>query len=154
DNKGVAGFKAMLDQPENKQLLALLTDCVSHEMFSYCDMSLVELLRVMNQVHGAMNSSQIKALANDTTVDQGEAAQKALELFAKQAEQLRIPDMVFGFKLAEPQRAVDQIARLEQLGSLLGQFVPQLKGRLRREKVGDAEFLTLQLDGSLIPWES
>ena len=52
-----------------------------------------------------------------------------------------------------PKRAENQIKRLEGLADALS-GLPKLKGHVKREKVGDASFLTLTIDGSQVPWNS
>ena len=72
-----------------------------------------------------------------------------------------IPSTVMGFRVSDAGRANKQLERLEAvlkqvLGEqieVLGNQVPQLADRLVREKIGDTDFLTMRLDGSLIPWE-
>ena len=46
-----------------------------------------------------------------------------------------------------------QLKRLEVLTKMALKQVPQLTGRLKRTKIGETDYLTLALDGSLVPWE-
>ncbi len=61
--------------------------------------------------------------------------------------------MVIGFKLSKLDRAEKQLQRLEELLKGITEQKPELKGRLKRVKLGDNSFLTLTLDGKLVPWE-
>jgi hypothetical protein len=60
---------------------------------------------------------------------------------------------VFGFKISDATKAEAQIQRLEKLLEGLAAEKPQLKGRVARVKVRDGNFLTLKLDGEMIPWD-
>ena len=44
------------------------------------------------------------------------------------------------------------MARLEKHVMPLVEQVPELKGRLKRTKIGAGDFLTLSLDGTMVPW--
>src|SRR5262249_13723668 len=65
---------------------------------------------------------------------------------------LRVPDLVIGFRLTKP----DASAALKRVQTLLRQ---QLQGntdldkRLQWQKVGGSDFLVLALDGTQVPWE-
>jgi hypothetical protein len=75
-------------------------------------------------------------------------------LLRKRKALVKVPEFVIGFKIKDAKKAEAQIKRLEKLLSdLEGMAPPQLKGALKRTKVGDSNFLTLNLDGSMVPWD-
>ena len=72
---------------------------------------------------------------------------------AENPKKIKFPDLVIGFKIKEANKAEAQIKRLESLAEALASGQPLLQGRIKRVKVGDSRFLTLSLDGSMIPWD-
>ena len=76
-----------------------------------------------------------------------------LETLNANKDKLKIPGLVFGFRLKDSKRATTQIDRLAKLLEGAIEQAPPLKGRLKRAKVGGGSFLTLALDGGMIPWD-
>jgi hypothetical protein len=60
---------------------------------------------------------------------------------------------MFGFKLSNVDRAKTQLKRLEVLANLGLAQHEDWKKRFRRQSLDGAEFLTLELDGSQVPWD-
>src|SRR5262249_15332002 len=60
---------------------------------------------------------------------------------------------VFGFRVEDAKRARAQLDRLEKLLGGLAEQVPQMKGRVKTTRVGGASFLTVAVDGKMVPWE-
>ena len=58
----VAQIKTALQQPENKELLAMLLDAVSHEIFVYGGEGYADVVRLVNDVNRAQREAQIQAL--------------------------------------------------------------------------------------------
>jgi hypothetical protein len=149
-------WESFQKDPQNQELLDLLCDMSSHEVFCYGDDTLIGsadlLTRVISTVRYGPALAQLRGQAGDMRPEelQGALLLKALN---DNAELLRIPDFVIGFKLTKPERAEAQIKRLEEL--LKGPFneSAQLKGRLKRRPVAGKVFLVVTLDGSLVPWD-
>jgi hypothetical protein len=144
-----ATAKALLEQPENKQLVELLIDAVSHEVFIYGDEGFADVLGILNDIQ------QANQAAASESEDSGEQlATKLSQILVQHLEAAKVPDTVIGFRLSDTDPAVTQLARLEQLlGTVLAEQ-PDLKQRLSRQKIAGGDFLTMELDGSLIPWEA
>ena len=143
----VGELKEFFDLPENKQLQELLLDAISHEVFVIGDAGYPKVMEQMNALSREMNALQIEG---------GEApdSEKIGELFLEHLDQLRIPSTLIGFKLRDAKAAEPQLARLEALlAEQIEMQPPEWQGRLKRETIGETEFLTLRLDGSLIPWD-
>lgn len=149
----MAQFKAMIEQPENKQLVELLTDGISREVFVFGDENYAELLALANELNSANRSAQLATLGAGGPEANEILAQKILEALNKRLETWRIPDTVIGFRLSDTQPALAQMARLEQIAGFLLAQQPDLQDRFSRQQIGGGEFLTLLLDGSLVPWE-
>jgi hypothetical protein len=146
------GLWSALRQPENKQLIDLMLDGFSQEVFIYGDSGYGETLSTFNKLNRDVQAAQIEAKKNG----QEEAeigAKRVAEMFDKNFAKFRFPHTVVGFKLTDVARADAQIARLETLVNAELDKHAGWKGRLTREKIGGSEFLTLKLDGSLLPWD-
>ncbi|MCI0359971.1 MAG: hypothetical protein L0211_15950 [Planctomycetaceae bacterium] len=143
---------AQLELPENKQLIGLVLDGFSHEFFIYGDAGYGETLGAINQTGIAVNTTELEAKKTGQR-EEDIFAKRLAELMDKDAGKLRLPHTVIGFKLTDLTRTEAQIARLEKLANAELDKHAQWKGRLIREKIGGSEFLTLKLDGSLLPWD-
>jgi hypothetical protein len=148
----VEQVKSWFELPENIELQTLLLDAVSNEVFVYGDSGFAELMAAMNGWSNemrALQAEQARVGADDEALNR-----KNSELLARIVKQLRVPSTVIGFKLKDDKPATSQLARLEAiLSAQLEMQPPEWHGRLKREKVGATEFLTLRLDGTLIPWD-
>ena len=152
-NGDYADFKALVEQPENKQLVELLIDAVSHEVFMYGDEGYADLLAMLQDFNRANQSFMRDLAASNGDVSEEKIATRLQQLSAKYLGDLRVPETVVGFKLSDADPAVDQLTRLEQLLNALLESNTDFKDRLSRQTIAGGEFLTLRLDGSLIPWE-
>ena len=152
-NPQIAGVKQMLQTPENQQLLAMLKDAVSQEVFLYGGADFGDALALVNELNAASNAAQLEAMAGGE-FENPLAAQisKFLEVLNRRGDKLKVPVLVTGAKLSDTQAAVAQLKRLENLLTAALAQQPALQQRFAREKIGSAEFLTLRLDGSLVPW--
>jgi hypothetical protein len=148
----VANFYA---QPENKELVEVLADMVSHEVF----MSGGEKLTSFAELAVIMNSTARfgPAFAKLSGNDQGDPSvvqgKILLQSLAENIKLLQVPDLIIGFKLSKTKPAETQLARLETLLKGLAEQNPELKGRVKKEKIGNAETLIVALDGKLVPWD-
>lgn len=147
-------FENFRKDPENQQLLDLLVDMVSSEVFVYGDESLNQVLDLYVRIANANRLGTLTAMAKpenrgkDPNEIQARVLLKALN---DHLDLIKVPDMVIGFRLSNTERAEAQIKRLE--GMLKGPINqnPQTKGRLKRIALGGKDFLTFSLDGGLIP---
>ncbi|MFV1965010.1 MAG: hypothetical protein ACC628_06275 [Pirellulaceae bacterium] len=144
--------KEAFEKPENKELVATLVDAVSHEIFVYGSGDYTALLELANKMGQVQRSAQIAAIGSGSNPEE-EAIRQIIAAVDASLDDLTIPDTVMGFKLTDADRAKAQLARLEAMAPLLSAQVPQLQGRINKEQIGESEFLTIQLDGSLVPWE-
>lgn len=152
----VGQFEAAMDNPELRPWIDLLVDMGSNEMFLYGDGSIVDFTRLAQQVAGAVRYGPV--VAQITGQARGVGQEKlqtmlALSALSDNIEQLEIPGVVFGFKLSDADQAAEQLAKLEAQirGVLAGQ--PMLQQRFAKKTIGDHEYMTLSLDGSMIPWD-
>jgi hypothetical protein len=156
DGGSLAQVFQLYQQPENQQLLAMLGDMVSQEIFIYGGPSWVGFMDLAGQLNAAQSYGPLLMLMT------GQAEQKRpeklqvamlLRTLANNLKSVRIPDLVVGFKLSQTQHAQDQLKRVEMMLTILEAQVPPLKGRVKKEKLAGATFLTLTLDGMMVPWQ-
>ncbi len=146
-------FAKFYEDKDNKALVELVIEAGSSEVFLYGGAGWPELLNLVGQVQ---NASQFAGLADMLGGGDGTKAQAraALRLLQKNKAIVKVPDLVFGFKIKDAKKANAQIKRLEKLLTDLEPMAPpELKGKLKRTKVGESTFLTFNLDGSMIPWD-
>jgi hypothetical protein len=150
-----AQIHQFIQQPENRQLIEMLGDMMSEEIFTYGGHSCAELVALLAELQGGMRFQQIALqLQQVGPADQPKMyAQALLNLLADKPERLKAPDFIIGFRLSDTARAEAQLKRLETLATQLIARVPQLEGRFKRAAIGQDSFLTLTLDGKMIPWD-
>jgi hypothetical protein len=151
-------IRTFIDTKENRDLLEVLGDAVSSEIFCYGGQSWGDFFALGQEALGAMQFAPYMALAGKARgLDANEAQGLAiLQVLNSNRDKLKLPDLVIGFKLTKNKPAEEQLNRLEEtLVGVIG-LVPQLaplKGKVKRTKVEKDEFLTIKLDGSMVPWE-
>jgi hypothetical protein len=145
----------LYQMPENKQLLELLGEMFSDEVFCYGGEGWDGITRTAQQLMGGAYFGRLfTAGVRWQAGNAGELqARILLEILAENANSLRVPDLIIGFKLKTKDRATAQIKRLEGFLKGLAMQVPQLKDAVKREKIGTASFLVVALNGSMVPWD-
>jgi hypothetical protein len=156
ENPQLAQLLQLYQQPENQQLGELLGDMLSHEIFCYGGSNFTGFTDLVMQIVGAMRYRpalmRLTRQAEDFDPFQVQII-TLLHVFSQNLDLIKVPDLVIGFKLSKVERAEAQLKRLEAMLNALGDQMPQLKSRLKRAKIGGGDFLTLTLDGSLVPWQ-
>jgi hypothetical protein len=150
DKPQVAGFLA---QPDNQELLKLLGEMFSQEVFIVGDQQFSELQALFAQVSNAGQIAQLEAVLGGNLQGGARGPYDYIKALDKNRAKLKCPSLVIGFKVAGADRAKTQLARLQAVieGALAAQ--PELKKRFRKTTIAGSEYLTLELDGSLIPWD-
>lgn len=153
DDPQLQMVKAMLADPQNQRLIGLLREAYSEETFFYANEDVARLLALANRLNGAIRAIQLESAQADDP--EAVMATKFIELALEEADNIQIPDFVMGWKLESKDAAKEQLDRLHAaLNAVIEQQAPVLSGRLKRENIGGGDFVTLNLDGSLIPWEA
>jgi hypothetical protein len=157
DNPQMALVKQIMDQPENKELQQLLTDMVSDEVFLVGGESWGDFADLAGRLNTAYSYGPIKMLASGKVMlgmDPNKIQMKAVaSALADNTKLIKIPDLLFGFKIPDSKKAENQLKRLEAVSNLLADQVPALKGKIKQVKIGTGTFLALTLDSSLVPWD-
>lgn len=146
----IAIAKQLLSMPDNQELLKMLQDGISNEVFVVADKNVNTSLELLIDFSQRMNNIQLAAVTGGQ-----EAAQKeVLDMFSKVADRFAFPGMMIGMKMSDPSAAKKQMGRLEEfVRAQLGNLPPELASRFARGKVGEGDFMTVSLDGSLVPWQ-
>jgi hypothetical protein len=158
-NDSFAPFRQWLAQEENRDLVEMLGDAVSTEIFCYGAGNWVDFVDLVQQMYGGFRYyGPLAQWLKDPQVKDQKSMQYAslrglLRALANNPNKIKIPDFVAGFKIKNAKKAETQISRLGAILQALAAAQPILQGRLNRVKVGDSSFLTLSFDGSMVPWD-
>ncbi|QJW99883.1 hypothetical protein [Frigoriglobus tundricola] len=153
-NEGAAALRAFLAEPANAELPALALDAVSNEVFVSTGAGTGDLLSLSQELLGGARYGPAfqKLLGGDVDDPNLARIRIVLKSLSEKPERLRIPDLLIGFKVSDAAKVKAQLKRLDPIVTAALADTP-LKGRSKRAKVDEDEFLVLELDGSLVPWE-
>ena len=155
-NSGPAKLEAALENPETRKIIDLAVDMVSDEIFLYGDQSFADALQLLQALNSAQSFGPLLAQAT------GQAgggnpnelqARMVMSALVEHIDLIGVPNLVIGFKVKNADLAKEQMIKLETIGNILLESNEQTKGRFKKTKVGDHEYLVLNLDGSLVPWD-
>jgi len=154
---GASEINSTLQKPENQQLVDLVLDLLSNEVTWYADQQTADLTGLAEDVYNAAryNSGTLEAQNPGNPLgNMGKAAGRAaIKRFSSNLDLLKIPTIVLAMKHTDAARAKAQLDRLEKAaGEALAQN-PAFKGRFQRSAIGGNDYLTLKLDGKMIPWD-
>ncbi len=152
----LAQLQAALENPETRKALDLFVEMASHEMFVYGDKDFADFVDLFQSANAAQSFgpmlAQITGQTNDRKPNEIQAA-AIVSVLAKHADQIRVPNLVVGFKVKNAELAKEQLIKLEMIANILAENSEVTKGRIKKTKVGDFEYLVLNLDGSMLPWD-
>ncbi len=153
----LAPVKQWYSQPENKKLVDLLKDMVSDEIFCITGKNTSILLSLAAGVGSDLQLAPYQALLQGRNPNDAQAPQQylkfALRSLAERADSIVAPELLMGFRLRDKEAGRAQLQRLEALGQLTAANAPLLKGRFQKTQINGGDFLTLRLDGQMIPWD-
>lgn len=154
-------LRDFLHAPENKELVHLAIDMVSDEVFALGGPSCVTFADVFGRIVAAMQfDPALFQQHSDEEYKSNELVRKRLvgklKTFLDGLDQhkgeLKAPDLVFGFRVRDTDRAATQLKRLEGLVREAAERNELLKGRVSRTAAAGGDFLTINLDGGMVPW--
>jgi hypothetical protein len=147
-------YKKFTADKDNKDLVDLLIDAVSHEVFIYGGKNTSDFpTLVLKSYFAASESVQGGLQGGPDELIKG-MVRAALVNAQKNRELINAPELVIGFKVKQAKKAVAQLDRLEKIATaMMKNAPPPLQGRVKRVKQGGGDFMTLQLDGEMIPWD-
>jgi hypothetical protein len=147
-------IETALNDPQVQELLDTLADMCSEEMFLYGSKDFVGSMELLQEIAGAMRYGPLMLEATGQSGDLGDDKVVPMLLMASLAENidlLKAPEMIVGFKISDADRVKNQLAKLELLIGIGITQVPELKGTFKRETIDGNEYLTISLNGGMIP---
>jgi hypothetical protein len=152
---GSAKLHAMLENPEFRKIVDLVADMASDEVFVVGDDSCTEFVELAQSVAGAVRYGpmMMQATGNAAGGNPNQLRAKlAISALAEHADLIEVPNVVIGFRVKNIDLAKEELIKLEMFGNIL-ESNEQTKGRFKKTKVGDHDYLVLKLDGGLLPWD-
>jgi hypothetical protein len=147
-------YNKFMEDKDNKDLVSVLLQGLSEDCFVYGGASWVDFVSLLMKVNQAQQTAPLQAIAAGNPAEANKfLARGILHALQKDKDKVKVPDTVFGFKVKDTTKAVAQLDRLEKIATKLAGDVEFLKGRVKRVKAAGGDFVTLQVDGSLIPWD-
>ena len=149
-------FKEWYSNPQNKELYELGFEITMSEMFFYFDEDICDQAEQYKEAN-LRYAKQLSESGFEDLLDGNEQAfadslGKALEYY--NVKSFKVPTFVAGFKLSDVGRAQRQLDRLPPIAKeLLSQF-EGMNDRVSVETFGAHKWVTLQLKGSDIPWDT
>jgi hypothetical protein len=149
----IARFREFFNSAEGQETLALIKEMHSEEIFFYGGDDVVHLLRLLMELNGVNRTAKLEALASGE--EESEVlSRNVIELLDEHADQFNVPDIVLGYRIEDAERATRHLDRIQEvLSRLLREKQPELEEHLKREQIAGNEFVTMRLDGSMIPWD-
>ena len=155
DNPQAAQLKAMLENPQVKEPLGC-SDMFSNDVSVYADPRVAPVVELLQGISNSISYGPLYFQASgqaDAMSPNEMQAKAALYTLAENLDKIQIPTTVLGFAVEDEERAKLHLNKFEGLLAPLTFMLPQLAGRVVREKVGDDDFLAIKLDGKMIPWD-
>ncbi|MCE9548423.1 MAG: hypothetical protein K8T25_23355 [Planctomycetia bacterium] len=160
EQPGPAGqFMTKMELPENQQALGVIKEMFSEEVFTFGNGDVADTITVVNDV---MNAARFGPMfynltgGGELTQDQY-VARMSLNALNADIDKIKVPEIIIGFKIQSAEPAEEQLRRLEGYATVLLEQVPELakwRSKFKRAKIAGGEFLTLTVDGAMIPWEN
>jgi hypothetical protein len=147
-----AMFWQLMELPENKQLAAMLGEMFSDEIAFYAAADIDKLVELGAVIQGSRFAPLMQAASGEEGDAKQAQMQMIVESIIEDPELLAVPQLVLAFRIEDDEAANTQLKRLEVLANMMLNQA-ELDVKLEREELGDSEFLVVELDGSMLPWE-
>lgn len=149
-----AEFRQWIAQDENRDLVEMLTDAVSTEIFCYGASNFIDFIDLIQEMNSSRIAGRLGQLVEGIQREDKKATlREVLRALGENTKKIKFPDLIIGFKIRDTAKAEAQIKRLEMLGQVLAGLQPMFKGRIKRVEVGGSSLLSLSLDGGMVPWD-
>jgi hypothetical protein len=151
----LAMVRAWYEQPGNAELIRLLKDLIADEVFIYGGRNSAEFIVFMQTLNAANQIAPLMMLADDRfgAIRPEDRFKFVLKTLAESADDLKIPDMVIGFRVRDPRALESQLKRLDAMVKKLAAEKPEIKKLVQTKKIGGSTFRVLQVSGEMIPWD-
>ncbi len=155
-----AGYlQAALNNPESRKSLDFLADIFSDEVFVYGGPSCNKFVELYQTVYWDIYMSGfqqgIEAARQGKTPPRSDEMQARIlvRALSSQVDNIVFPDLVIGLKCKDKDFAKQLLDKLEANVQPIFAGNPMLAGRFKRETVGGHDYLTLTLEGGMVPWD-
>lgn len=149
-----ARVEAARKNPQIAEILATLADMFGDEVFVFGGRGWTDGVDLIQELTSAVRyAGMIAELGGSEESAEQAQARAALEVLASRLDAIRVPATIIGFKVEDTERAQRQLDALATLLGRVTMMIPQLSGRFSRTTIGDDQFYTLNLDGTMVPWE-
>ncbi|MFM7151247.1 MAG: hypothetical protein ACKO23_15525 [Gemmataceae bacterium] len=152
ENGAISKYQEFVKDKDNKELVDLLLELGVDEFFIQGGSGFKEILNLASKINNAQSFGPLQALLSGADPEKGQSRAIFLAL-QKNLDLITIPELVLGFRVKDRTKADNQLKRLEKILGGLSEVVAQLKNRVETKKVGESNFVTVTLDGTMIPWE-
>ena len=149
-------FKAAMENHEIQEIVAVLVEMTSDEIFFYGDESWIEFVQLMQTLNGANRFAPLMILLADQNknIDKDKIQAKMLmKVLSDNIDKIAVPNMVVGFKLKNTEKATKQLDKLEKLATAILEAQEKTKGCFKQTQIAGHQYLVLSLDGKMIPWD-
>src|SRR5262249_29178885 len=142
-----------LAQSENQELIDLVCDGLSSEIVIIGDRSSADFVDIALRTMNAVRYGSMVAGAESGADQEDVSARIMLNSLDDNRDRLSAPGIIIGFKLTDVKRAQNQLKRLEELAKPHFEAEPKMQGRLKHASVSGIDYLAVELDGSMVPWD-
>lgn len=153
-NEGYMGNLKESEKEQFNQIIAAMGQLFSHEVVLATGPNAPKSL---GTIISALTAGQMAPL---TLIMQGNFDQDAIskaqgesiiQALVESSDDLKVPELLFAFKLKDKKIGEELIKRLEDKLPMLEAAEPKFKGAAKKEKLLGTDFLTLKLKGSMFP---
>lgn len=150
--KKVNGPDSPLQNKEVQKWLSLAGELVSRECCMIAGESWTDFALILQEVQGTRLGQMFKQLGQLGVANDTAQLKSMLAALNENRDKLKAPDLLLGFRAANAKRAGELHKKIaEGLGDLV-EIVGPLKGRLKKQRIGGAEWTVVKLDGTMVPW--
>jgi hypothetical protein len=144
----LAGYKKFMEDKDNQELVQLIHGALADEIFVWGGKGWGDLMGLAMKLNSAQQFAPLEGLLGGVDPQKAQARAVLLEL-NKNRKLIKVPELVFGFRVQDPKKVLAQVRRAEKPLTQLAQGDEKTKGKVKMQ----GDFLTLVLDGSLVPWD-
>lgn len=150
----IAKVREYFESPAGQDAVGVLKEMWSEEVFTYGGNNVADTIRILMEANSMARAVRIEAATSENDGEK-DVADKLLKKFTEQiGKGISVPTMVVGFRVKDTERAKRELNEIHSLlRGVLDERLPDLAAHLQREQIAGAEFLTLRVDGSMIPWD-
>lgn len=150
----IAKVREYFESAAGQDAVSVLKEMWSEEVFVYGGNNLADTIRVLMEANSLARSARIEAAGSEGDHEKA-MAEKLVKKFTEQVGKgVSVPTVVMGFRIKDKERAKREVSEIHSLlRGVFDEHVPDLAAHLQREQIAGGEYLTLRVDGSMIPWE-